>query len=172
MTATLNVMDVRAAIEHVDTGLEEKYRKDLAGHLRLVLADTVLLMIKSQVVHWNVVGPLFVPLHELTEEHYKDLFKAADEIAERIRALGFPAPVNFEKLSDKSSLYEEESLKTAQVMIEQLTNDHERVTRAIRDSAKFAEEQNDFVTHDLLTERLAFHEKAVWMLRAIVANGG
>ncbi len=170
MNTSLNVMDVRPEVEPIDTGLNEKNRKELSSHLRLALADTVLLMLKSQVVHWNVVGPLFVPLHELTEQHYQDLFKAADVIAERIRALGFPAPVNLQNLSDKSALFEESTIRTTQAMVEQLINDHERVVRALRDSTKFADKQDDFVTHDLLTQRLSFHEKAVWMLRAISAN--
>ncbi|MEL6422782.1 MAG: ferritin-like domain-containing protein, partial [Pseudomonadota bacterium] len=76
-----------------EVGLSEQQRAKLADGLSKVLGDTYTLLIKSHAVHWNVVGPLFLPVHELTEQHYNDLFAAADVIAERIRALGYFAPV-------------------------------------------------------------------------------
>ena len=62
-----------------------------------VLADTYTLLVKTHVYHWNVVGPIFLPLHELTEKQYQNLFEAADTIAERIRALGHPTPLSSRK---------------------------------------------------------------------------
>ncbi len=99
------VLQPTTDIESVDTGLNKDHRRKLAGHLSRVLGDSMLLMIKTQVYHWNVVGPLFKPIHDLTEEQYNDLFAATDEIAERIRALGFPAPVSFtESYSENKSV--------------------------------------------------------------------
>jgi len=164
------VLAMKTGVESVKTGLDEKTRKKIAQQLSKVLADTILLQIKSQVYHWNVVGPLFRSLHELTEDHYKDLFKAADDIAERIRMLGYPAPQSFADLVPKGDIDEESHLRTAHEMVEQLVADHERMVRVLRDTAGNAEKNDDFATHDLLTERLRFHEKAIWMLRAIAAD--
>ena len=164
------VLQPTTDIQSVDTGLHKEHRRKLAGHLSQVLADSMMLMIKTQVYHWNVVGPLFKPIHDLTEEQYNDLFAAADEIAERIRALGFPAPVSFTDLIPKTNLLEESGMRSAHDMLAQLVDDHEKIVRNIRESAELAEEFNDFVTHDLLVERMAVHEKAIWMLRAMIAD--
>lgn len=164
------VLAMKTEVEAIKTGLDAKVRKRIAGQLSTVLADTILLQIKSQVYHWNVVGPLFKPLHELTEDHYNNLFGAADEIAERIRMLGHPAPKSFKDLVPKSDIDEESHTRSALEMVEQLVADHEKIVQGVRDIARDAEEQGDFATHDLLTGRLAFHEKAIWMLRATAAD--
>lgn len=165
-----NVLQVKPDIEKVDTGLGSDARKQLAAYLSRALADTMLLQIKSQVYHWNVVGPLFKPLHDLTEEHYRNLFAAVYEIAERIRALGYPAPQSFTDLMPKTDLDEESHIRSAQEMVEQLVEDHENIVRRLREAARTAEQMGDFATHDLLTVRLAFHEQAIWMLRATIAD--
>jgi starvation-inducible DNA-binding protein len=136
-----------------------------------VLADTYVLLIKTHVYHWNVVGPLFVPLHQLLESHYKDLFAAVDELAERIRGLGKFAPLSFGKgMLPRSDVDEERAARSATGMVRQLVIDHEEIVRRVRDVTTEAAERKDFVTHDLLNARLAFHEKAIWMLGAIIAK--
>ena len=155
---------------HTETGIAAKDREQIAEGLAAVLADTYTLLVKTHVYHWNVVGPLFLPLHELTEKHYKDLFEAADLIAERIRALGLPAPVSFEQLLPKAAVDEETGQRSAGAMVEQLVGDHERITAHIREVALAADDADDLVTTDLLTDRLAFHEKAIWMLTAIAGK--
>lgn len=165
-----NVLHARTDVVKVETGLSADDRRNLTTHLSAILADTMFLTIKSQVYHWNVVGPLFKPIHELTEEHYRNLFEASDVIAERIRALGHPAPMSVTDLIPKTNVEEETAPRSAKEMVNQLISDHEEMVRRIRSSAESAEEQKDFVTHDLLTSRLDFHEKAIWMLRAIVAD--
>lgn len=157
------------ANENPNTGLDQGKRSKLAEDLGKVLGDTYTLLVKTHVYHWNVVGPVFLPLHELTEEHYKDLFKATDEIAERIRALGHLTPLSFEMLESMTKIEEETTKRSAQDMVKQLAADHEEMTRRIRRITAHAAETEDFVTHDLLNSRLAFHEKAIWMLKAIVA---
>lgn len=159
----------KAQLAPVRTGLGEDDRSMLAQHLSQVLADTYVLMVKTHVYHWNVVGPLFMPVHKITEEHYKDLFEAADGIAERIRALGHLAPLSIETMLPKSTVEEEQQRRSAEGMVKQLVADHEQIARRMRDSAAVAEKLEDFVTTDMLTDRLAFHEKAIWMLRAMVA---
>jgi starvation-inducible DNA-binding protein len=165
--ARLDVLDSRAETEPLNTGISNEDRKKLAKDISSILADTYMLVIKSHVYHWNVSGPIFRSLHLLTEEHYDDLFKAADELAERIRALGFQAPVEKQNILEISSVKFPLVSPTAREMVEDLVRDHESIVRKMRDCAEDAEEKRDFVTHDMLTGRLAFHEKAVWMLRAI-----
>ncbi|WP_377290464.1 Dps family protein [Rhizobium sp. SG2393] len=160
----------KAHSETMNIGLADKYRREIAASLSDILADSYRLMIKSHIYHWNVVGPLFKPLHELTEEHYTTLFGAIDIIAERIRALGHLAPA---KIGDATRFAPEngdvENLSAAG-MIADLIAEHEAAVQAMRKAATKADENEDVVTADMLTDRLTFHEKALWMLRAIVAE--
>jgi starvation-inducible DNA-binding protein len=156
--------------ESLDTGIAAKDRNAVAEQLKHLLADTYVLLIKTHVYHWNVVGPLFVPLHELTEKHYNDLFAATDELAERIRALGVKAPLSFAEFLAHTTVEEETRNRAELEMVENLIDGHEMIARGFRDAAKDADEAEDLVTVDLMTRRLAFHEKAIWMLRATVGK--
>ncbi len=168
MTAT--VLQAKTKYQPLETGLGGDARKELAESLAKVLSDTYVLLVKTHVYHWNVVGPLFLPIHQLTEEHYNDLFKATDEIAERVRALGHVTPVSFTAMESKTKLEEETGKITAEEMIEQLADDHEKMVRRFREITKAAADVDDYVTHDMLNARLAFHEKAIWMLRAMLVS--
>lgn len=165
-----NRSKAKAPSDRLDTGIKASDRRMVAEELGKVLANTYLLMLKSHVYHWNVVGPLFVPFHELTEQHYRNLFDAADLLAERIRALGERTPLSFNDFAPQATISEESRDRDAMAMVESLVDDHERITQHLRDAAKAAEEADDLVTTDLLTERMAFHEKAIWMLRAIAGK--
>ena len=153
----------------LDTGLGAKDRRKVGEHLVKALADTYVLLLKTHAYHWNVVGPLFVPLHELTESHYEDMFEAADELAERIRALGLKAPMSFQQLLPKTMVEEEKGDKSALAMVESLVSDHETLCQRLRQAGLAADEVDDLVTTDLMTRRLAFHEKAIWMLGATIS---
>jgi starvation-inducible DNA-binding protein len=170
MSMKANMIEVSAQRENVKTGLDAIARRKLATLLTECLADTMTLMLKTQVFHWNVVGPIFLDLHKLTEEHYKDMFDAADELAERVRALGSLIPLDAHRMARASILGEELSLRTTEEMLEQLITDHEAVVRNMRNTALESNDLGDVVTHDLLVKRMAFHEKAIWMLRAIAAK--
>ena len=132
-----------------------------------VLADTYRLVLKSQIYHWNVTGPLFVSLHDMTEEHYSDMFTAADVLAERIRALGKPALVSLANLAANGQ--EADASLAADGMINDLLSDHENLAARMRALVGTAEAADDPVTADLATARSDFHEKAAWMLRALAA---
>ncbi len=163
------VLNVHPIEERPDIGLKDGDCKIIAEVLSDLTVQTYRTLLRSQVVHWNVVGPLFQPTHVLTEQHYTELFAAIDQLAERIRALGYPVPTGKAAAGLDKAMSLDGRL-TARTMVEELVEDHEALVRLIREGAAQAEDVNDFVTHDLLTERLAFHEKAIWMLRAIVAD--
>ena len=167
---TAKIMDIEPHAEAIDSGIAANARKKIASELVSVLADTTALMLKTQACHWNVVGPTFFSLQKLTEEQYNNLFAAADVLAERIRALGTPAPFNLRMLMEKAHLSEEKDLRTTRGMIAKLVADNETVVRNMRVVAKTADEAGDFVTTDMLAARMAYHEKAIWMLRSVVAE--
>lgn len=164
------VLKPKSHDEEINIGLETKYRAQAAKSLSEILAATYRLTIKSHIYHWNVVGPLFKPLHDLTEAHYNVLFAAADTIAERIRALGHLAPATLGEAAQFAPKANEVGKLTAIDMVNDLVTDHEAAVKVMRDAAKKADEAGDVVTADMLTARLTFHEKALWMLRAIVSE--
>jgi starvation-inducible DNA-binding protein len=169
MAKQVAVLKSKTHVEDMETGLSANYRNQISKILTEILSDTYRLLIKSHIYHWNVVGPLFKPLHELTEEHYSSLFEAADIIAERIRALGHLAPVHLADASKFAPASASSQNPDAQTMLKDLIAHHEAAVQAMRKAAAKADENDDFVTNDMLTQRLTFHEKALWMLRAHVA---
>lgn len=159
-----------ASNDQINTGLKADYRKSMSKNLSDILAATYRLTIKSHIYHWNVVGPIFKPIHELTEEHYNELFAATDIIAERIRALGHLAPVSLDIAKSFAPTASDVDQASAHDMVADLIKDHEQAVRDMRKAAGEAGENEDNVTEDMLTARLTFHEKALWMLRSVVAT--
>jgi len=150
-------------------GMTAEDRAKMADVLKDVLSGTYVLMGKTQAYHWNVAGPLFYSFHKLTEEHYENLFAAADDLAERVRALGHLAPFTYAEMMQRAQLPEHEGDESTEAMIKNLVADHQKMARVLRDGATLADEVKDHRTHDMLTERLGFHEEAIWMLEAIVS---
>lgn len=149
------------------TGLPQADRRELAQAVGKALAETYVLYTKTQAIHWNVVGPLFYTLHKLTEEQYEDLAEAVDELAERIRALDAPAPGSFGEFLELSDISDTREQQTAEQAIAMLCADHEKAACTFREATRMATDCEDVVTADLLTERMAVHEKAAWMLRSL-----
>jgi starvation-inducible DNA-binding protein len=152
----------------IEIGISEADRRAIAEGLSRLLADTYTLYIKTHNFHWNVTGPLFNTLHLMFEQQYTELATAVDEIAERIRALGFPAPGSYKQFGALTSVEEEEGVPSAEEMISQLAKDQETVTRTAREVFPVAEKADDEPTADLLTQRMLIHEKTAWMLRSML----
>ena len=143
--------------------------KVIAG-LEKALANTYTLMIKTHNFHWNVQGPNFVGLHKLFEEQYKDLFDAVDELAERIRALGAPAPGSLGDFKRLSSIEDApEKVQASGVMIEEILKSRKAMLNDDQELLSAAEDADDQVTTDMITQRIGKNEKDMWMLRSITA---
>lgn len=152
----------------IEIGLSEQDRKTIAEGLSRLLADSYTLYLKTHGFHWNVTGPMFSTLHILFEQHYMELWNAVDTIAERIRALGFPAPGSYTQFAQLTSIKEATNVPSAEEMIRQLVTDQETVIRTARAIFPSADKVNDEATADLLTQRLQVHEKNAWMLRSLL----
>ncbi|HLW04858.1 MAG TPA: Dps family protein [Azoarcus sp.] len=152
----------------IDIGITEKNRNKIADGLSRVLADSYTLYLTTHNFHWNVTGPMFNTLHLMFEEQYTELAAAVDEIAERIRSLGFPAPGTYSEFSKLSSLAEPESGLSAEDMVRHLVKGQEAVIKTARDLLPLVDEVNDEPSADLLTQRMQVHEKTAWMLRSLL----
>lgn len=150
----------------LETGMNKEQRAAIAGALSKLLADTYLLYIKTQNFHWNITGSEFYSLHLLFEKQYEELAEAVDEIAEKIRALGFFVDATTGGFKKLSSVHEDAHVLPKHEMLEQLIKANEVVIREARTLSALAEKHNDPGTVDLMGRRLNAHEKAAWMLRS------
>lgn len=153
----------------IDIGIAEAERREIAEGLSRLLADTYTLYLKTHNYHWNVVGPMFNTLHLMFETQYNELALAVDLIAERIRALGEPAPGTYREFAALSSVPEDDDAPDATTMIRRLVDGQETVARTARSVFPIVEKANDQPTADLLTQRMQVHEKTAWMLRSLLA---
>ena len=153
---------------NIDIGIDRGHREEIASGLSKVLADTYTLYLKTHNFHWNVTGPMFQTLHLMFEQHYMELALAVDALAERIRALGLPAPGTYKQFAALSSIKEEDAIPKALDMVRRLVEGHEAVARTARTVFTVADQANDQPTCDLLTQRLQIHEKTAWMLRSLL----
>ena len=138
----------------------------LIHKLEIILADTYALYLKTQNYHWHVKGPQFKSLHELFELQYKELANAIDEIAERIIIMGHKAPATFRELVELKTIKEGDSSLDANSMLNQLANDNATLVADLNKAMVSAQENNDEGSVNLLSTRIAAHEKAHWMLSA------
>jgi starvation-inducible DNA-binding protein len=166
--ATTQTRKDTSAVPEIEIGIDANARKSLADGLSHMLADTYTLYVKTHNFHWNVTGPMFQTLHSMFESQYRALAEGADEIAERIRALGHAAPGSFFQFSELTTIDEETGVPAAEEMIRQLVLGHEAVVRTARAVFASADAANDQVTIDLLTEHMQVHEKTAWMLRSLL----
>ncbi|NJL69573.1 MAG: DUF790 family protein [Microcoleus sp. SM1_3_4] len=152
----------------IKRGLAHLLKAKIAEGLSRLLADTYTLYLKTHNFHWNVTGPMFNTLHLMFETQYNELALAVDLIAERIRALGYPAPGTYSEYTKLSSILETSGVPKANEMIRLLVEGQEAVVRTARSIFPLLEEVNDEPSADLLTQRMQVHEKTAWMLRSLL----
>ena len=158
----------RASAGSIDIGISGRDRARIADGLSRLLADTYTLYLKTHNFHWNVKGPMFQTLHLMFEAQYNELALAVDLVAERIRALGYPAPGTYKAYAKMASIAETEGVPEAREMIRLLVEGQEAVVRTARSVFPLVDKAGDEPSADLLTQRMQVHEKTAWMLRALL----
>jgi starvation-inducible DNA-binding protein len=154
----------------INIGIDKEDRAAIADGLSRLLADTYTLYLTTHNFHWNVTGPMFNTLHLMFETQYNELALAVDLVAERIRALGFPAPGTYSQFARLSSISEPAGVPNATEMIRQLVAGQEAVVRTARSVMPVVDKVSDEPTADLLTHRMQVHEKNAWMLRSLLED--
>ena len=157
-------------VPEIDIGLSAAARAKIAKGLSALLADSYALYLMTHNFHWNVTGPQFNSLHQMFMNQYTEQWAALDLIAERIRALGHPAPGTYKEFAKISSVKEVEGVPKANDMVRHLVSAQETTARTARKLFKLVSDANDQPTADLLTQRLEVHEKTAWMLRSVLED--
>jgi starvation-inducible DNA-binding protein len=157
-------------MQPLNIGLTDTQRQGAINLLNRDLADTYLLLVKTKKYHWDVVGPQFMTLHKLWQQHYEALTINVDVIAERIRTLGGYPVGTMEGFLKICSLKEHAGkVPTATGMVSNLLNDHEQIVRNLRDHIdQCTEKLKDSGTADFLTGLMEQHEQIAWMLRSFI----
>jgi starvation-inducible DNA-binding protein len=152
----------------IDIGLSDDSRARIADGLSRLLADSYSLYLMTHNFHWNVKGPMFNSLHQMFMTQYTEQWNALDMIAERIRALGYPAPGTYAEFGKLSTVKEVAGVPKAMDMVRHLVAAQETTARTARSLLPVVDEANDQPTADLLAQRLDVHEKTAWMLRSLL----
>ncbi|MBN9461868.1 MAG: DNA starvation/stationary phase protection protein [Burkholderiales bacterium] len=154
----------------IDIGIKSGDRQKIVDGLSALLADSYTLYLMTHNFHWNVKGPMFNSLHLMFMEQYTEQWNALDLIAERIRALGHPAPGTYKEFVKLASIKEVEGVPQATDMIRHLVAAQEATARTARKLFPIVDSASDEPTADLLTQRLEVHEKTAWMLRSLLED--
>lgn len=155
-------------ITKIDIGISDSDRLKISEGLSGFLADSYTLYLMTHNFHWNVTGPMFNTLHVMFMGQYTEQWNALDLIAERIRALGHPAPGTYKEFVKLASIKEVSGVPKATEMILHLVSAQEATARTARRLFAVVNKANDQPTADLLTQRLEVHEKTAWMLRSLL----
>ncbi len=161
-------MPVATTPPPIDIGIPEAERRRIAEGLSALLADSYTLYLMTHNFHWNVTGPQFNSLHAMFMGQYTEQWSAIDVIAERIRALGFPAPGTYAEFARLTSIREPEGVPDANEMVRQLVVAQEATARTARNLFPVVDAARDQPTADVLTQRINVHEKTAWMLRSLL----
>ena len=152
----------------IDIGIPLTERRAIAEGLSALLADSYTLYLMTHNFHWNVTGPQFNSLHAMFMGQYTEQWNAIDVIAERIRAVGFPAPGTYGEFARLTSIREPEGVPDANEMVRQLVVAQEATARTARNLFPVVDAARDQPTADVLTQRINVHEKTAWMLRSLL----
>jgi starvation-inducible DNA-binding protein len=154
----------------INIGISAAERAKIAQGLSALLADSYTLYLMTHNFHWNVTGKQFNSLHQMFMDQYTEQWNALDTIAERIRALGHPAPGTYREFAKLASIKEVDGVPKAMDMVRHLVAAQEATARTARSLFPLVEAAGDQPTADLLTQRLEVHEKTAWMLRSILED--
>ncbi|HRL92873.1 MAG: hypothetical protein RLZ81_3035 [Pseudomonadota bacterium] len=154
----------------IDIGIDSADREKIVKGLSVLLADSYTLYLMTHNFHWNVKGPQFNSLHLMFMTQYTEQWNALDMIAERIRALGYPAPGTYKQFVKLATIKEVEGVPNATEMVRHLVAAQEATARTARKLFPVVDAANDQPTADLLTQRLEVHEKTAWMLRSLLED--
>ncbi|NOK58993.1 MAG: DNA starvation/stationary phase protection protein [Chloroflexi bacterium AL-N10] len=171
MTTTVKTQEMKVKSGTTDIGISEQNRRGVADILNRTLSDEFVLYTKLRNYHWNVVGPMFQPLHEIFENQYDEVEEIIDNTAERTRNMGLKSIGTMNEFLQHTTLQEQPNeYPNAMTMIANLVGDHEALIRNLRNDLEACEKFGDMGTNDFLTGIMQKHEKMAWLLRAFLED--
>jgi starvation-inducible DNA-binding protein len=153
-------------------GLTEKQSARLTELLQRQLSTYNDLHLTLKHIHWNVVGPNFIGVHEMIDPQVDTVRAYADDVAERIAALG-ASPQGTPGAIIKDRTWDDYSVgrDTVQAHLAALDLVYNGVIEDIREAIAETDEL-DQVTQDLLIGQAGALEKFQWFVRAHLESAG
>ena len=146
-------------------------KNTLFHQLEIVLADTYVVLMQTQNVHWNFTGKTFYGMHQMTESQYVDMVEAIDLLAERIRAIGHTAPSGLTAYSNLTTIEAHDvTMLNIKATCQHLIDCNQSLCKSLKLAIQAALTEEDPATEDMIIERLQAHEKFIWMLTATISG--
>ena len=148
-------------------GIPETHLQAVAEELNKLLADEVLLYIKTRNYHWNIEGINFHEMHAFYEKQFLQLDDILDQVAERIRVIGHFTEARLADYLKLTSLIEQPYTNAQTNQLKNLLASHETIINNLRRLVTlFADVHKDVGSSDFVTQLLGRHETMAWMIRA------
>lgn len=157
-------MEYSNLVEQAEQMVTEQTEPALVDALMNVFADAFVFYFKAHSFHWNVTGKNFPQYHKFFGKIYEDVFGNMDKLAEEIRALNAPAPMNLATLIASSKITENKDTLNAIEMVTALETDNTKILAGLLACAKMTEAANEVGLNDFLTQLYDQHKKLAWML--------
>lgn len=140
--------------------------EELVEKLKVVLANTFTMYMKTHGYHWNVIGSDFPQYHEFFNDLYDEIHGAVDDIAEQLRQINSFAPGTLQRMKELSEVPEDDKIPAAPKMITNLIAANDMVITSIVECYKLSESAGEYGLSNFLQDRMMAHRKHGWMLKA------
>jgi starvation-inducible DNA-binding protein len=148
-------------------GILETHLQSVSEELNKLLADEMVLYIKTRNYHWNIEGPNFNEMHKFYEQQFNELDEMMDHIAERIRMIGHYTEARLADYLKLTNLIEPAYTNFQNDQLKHLLASHETIIHNLRRLIPFfADKHKDIGSSEVVTQLLKKHEKMAWMVRA------
>jgi len=138
----------------------------LVDKLKVVLANTFTMYMKTHGYHWNVIGSDFPQYHDFFGDLYAEVHGAVDDIAEQLRSINSFAPGSLQRMKELSELEEDDLVPNAAKMVVNLIAANDKVLLSLIECYEMAEDAKEYGLSNFLQDRITAHKKHGWMLKA------
>jgi starvation-inducible DNA-binding protein len=167
----MNKPDRKAPLE-TPTDLKSNEVKDIAGALKILLADVFALYVKTKNFHWHMSGPHFRDYHLLLDEQSDQIFAMTDDIAERARKIGGMTLHSIGEIDRlKRVLDNDAEYVTPEDMLAELRDDNKQLVAHMRETHDLCDEHGDVATTSLLENWIDESERRTWFLYEATRRG-
>lgn len=147
------------------TSLPAQNVQIIAQTLNPLIADALVLYMKSKNFHWHVYGKHFRDYHLLFDEHANEILSSVDTLAERIRKLGAVTLKSIGQVSRLQTLKDDDDdVVSPNDMIQRLLDDNLNMAKDQREAINLCEDLGDTPTANVLQEILDQTERRIWFL--------
>jgi len=153
------------------TDLDGDGVEEISNELRKMLADVFVLYVKTKNFHWHMSGRHFRDYHLLLDEHSEQILAMTDDIAERARKIGGTTLHSISDIARHQRLKDNsEEFVTPANMLRELSEDNQKLVRAMRVTHEICDRHNDVATASMIENWIDQAERRTWFLSEIARD--